>query len=190
MTTDAFVYILASKKNGTLYTGVTSDLSRRIAEHKSKSVPGFTSQYGVDRLVWYLAGDDIVAAIELEKKIKNRPRQWKIALIEKTNPDWRDLSEDFMNGSCDYAQDDLQVRARDDAKACARGEGSGGAQLPSRRSARSRRIWEAGARDDGSSPVPPPRHSARSRRIQTVSGEQSDTSRFEGEVVKYVEQDR
>ena len=88
----AYVYILASKRNGTLYTGVTSNLERRILEHKAKVNTGFTEKYGVSMLVWYTAGTSIKAAIELEKKIKNRGRQWKINLIEKMNPTWTDLS--------------------------------------------------------------------------------------------------
>jgi len=108
MSKQAFVYILASKRNGTLYTGVTSNLVKRIYEHKTQAHPGsFTAKYSVDKLVWYEIGDDITAAIELEKKIKNRNRAWKLALIEKNNPEWKDLSSDFLDfGSCDFAQDD------------------------------------------------------------------------------------
>jgi putative endonuclease len=92
----AYVYMLASKKNGTLYTGVTSSLEKRLYEHKTKAhTSSFTAKYDVNMLVWYVAGDDISAAIELEKKIKNRNRAWKISLIEKSNPDWMDLSLDF-----------------------------------------------------------------------------------------------
>jgi len=92
----AYVYILANRKNGALYTGVTSDLACRMVEHKTKAHPGFTAEYGVDQLMWYMAGQDIRSAIELEKKIKNRNRSWKVALIERTNPTWRDLSQDFL----------------------------------------------------------------------------------------------
>lgn len=106
MMQQAFVYILASKKNGTLYTGVTSHLFKRMHEHKTKShIESFTAKYGVDKLVWYEAGQDIAAAIELEKKIKNRPRAWKIALIEKSNPAWRDLSLDFLDSATDARND-------------------------------------------------------------------------------------
>ncbi|MGL5948824.1 MAG: GIY-YIG nuclease family protein [Aeromonas sp.] len=91
----AYVYILASAKHGTLYTGVTSDLTRRIYEHKQHLGAGFTARYNVARLVWFIAGADIYAAITLEKKIKNRSRQWKIDLIERANPDWLDLSLDW-----------------------------------------------------------------------------------------------
>lgn len=96
MSKAAYVYILASKKNGTLYTGVTSDLERRIYQHRHHLLAGFTSKYDVTRLVWYKQGDDIREAIAVEKKIKNRGRKWKIALIEKTNPDWRDLAESWQ----------------------------------------------------------------------------------------------
>jgi putative endonuclease len=91
-----YVYILAGDKNGTLYTGVTNDLPRRIMEHKTKEYKGFTDKYDVDILVWFDFGTSIENAIALEKKIKNRSRQWKIDLIEKTNPNWRDLSKDFL----------------------------------------------------------------------------------------------
>ncbi len=86
-----YVYILASRKHGTLYLGVTSDLVRRVCEHKSKAAPGFTAKYRVDRLVWFEAHDDVTAAISREKKIKKWRRDWKITLIEADNPDWHDL---------------------------------------------------------------------------------------------------
>ena len=93
MKKQAFVYILANKKNGTLYTGVTSNLIKRMYEHKNKIYPtSFTAKYNIDKLVWYQIGNDIVSAIELEKKIKDRNRNWKINLIEKQNPQWLDLS--------------------------------------------------------------------------------------------------
>ena len=82
------VYILASRKHGTLYHGVTNDLVRRVDEHKIKAVPGFTSKYGVDRLVWYECYDDPVSAITREKELKKWRRDWKISLIEEDNPDW------------------------------------------------------------------------------------------------------
>ncbi len=86
-----FVYILASQKNGTLYIGVTGDLVRRVHEHKTKATPGFTSQYGVDLLVWFDQTDSVESAIAAEKRLKRWNRDWKIALIEKANPEWRDL---------------------------------------------------------------------------------------------------
>lgn len=88
----AYVYVLASGYNGTLYVGVTSDLARRVYEHRNHLVPGFTDRYDVTRLVWYVAGASIVDAIALEKKIKNRSRRWKIDLIERENPSWEDLA--------------------------------------------------------------------------------------------------
>jgi putative endonuclease len=85
-----FVYILASRRNGTLYTGVTSDLRRRVWAHKQDALEGFTKRYGVHRLVYYEAHDDIRDAIQREKRIKTWNRQWKLELIEKDNPNWRD----------------------------------------------------------------------------------------------------
>jgi putative endonuclease len=84
-------YLLASAKFGTLYLGVTNDLTRRVYEHKTKAVPGFTSRYGVDRLVWFECYDDPTTAIAREKEIKKWRRDWKISLIEQANPDWFDL---------------------------------------------------------------------------------------------------
>ncbi|MER0237619.1 GIY-YIG nuclease family protein [Fulvimarina sp. MAC8] len=86
-----FVYIMASKKGGTLYTGVTSDLSHRVYEHKNGLTPGFTSRYSCKRLVWYEEHFDIRDAITREKTIKRWPRQWKIDLIETINPEWTEL---------------------------------------------------------------------------------------------------
>lgn len=104
MTKTAYVYILASKKRGTLYTSVTNNLERRMYEHKQHLHDGFTHKYDVTRLVWFEQGEDITAAISLEKKIKNRNRQWKINLIEKTNPNWDDLSAGWVDsGFCDSA---------------------------------------------------------------------------------------
>lgn len=99
MSKTAFVYILASKRNGTLYTGVTSNLERRMSEHKHHLLDGFTDKYDVTRLVWFTQGEDICEAITLEKKIKNRNRQWKITLIEKTNPNWDDLAASWMDSA-------------------------------------------------------------------------------------------
>ncbi len=90
-----YVYILASKRNGTLYIGVTNDLSRRLAEHKNKLISGFTAKYNVHTLVYYESTSDINSAISREKQIKEWKRIWKIELIEKENPDWKDLSEDW-----------------------------------------------------------------------------------------------
>jgi putative endonuclease len=88
----AHVYILASRRHGTLYTGVTSNLAQRLHQHRQHLLDGFTGRYGVTRLVWHVHGEDIAAAITLEKQIKNRDRAWKIALIERENPEWQDLA--------------------------------------------------------------------------------------------------
>jgi len=87
-----FVYMLASKRNGTLDVGVTNNLARRAGEHRDKIVPGFTKRYGVDILVWYEVFDDINDAIAREKQIKGWNRAWKIRLIEKSNSGWNDLA--------------------------------------------------------------------------------------------------
>jgi putative endonuclease len=86
-----YLYLLASKPYGTLYVGVTSDLPRRVFEHKNKAVPGFTGRYGVDKLVWFEAHDSVEAAIRREKQLKEWRRNWKISLIEQDNPHWIDL---------------------------------------------------------------------------------------------------
>src|SRR4051812_5652030 len=93
MDTRFFVYILASKRNGTLYIGVTNNLARRNAEHKAKLVPGFTRTYRVVQLVHVEAFDSILEARAREHSLKRWRRAWKIELIEKSNPDWRDLTD-------------------------------------------------------------------------------------------------
>ena len=90
---DYFVYILASKRNGTLYTGLTNDLTRRMWEHKTGYIKGFTHKYNVKTLVWFEHHTDIDHAIAREKRIKRWRRAWKLNLIEKNNPAWRDLSD-------------------------------------------------------------------------------------------------
>ena len=90
------VYILASKRNGTLYIGVTSDLIKRIYEHKNDLVAGFTRKYKVHRLVYYETHDSMESAISREKQIKKWNRDWKLRLIEERNPDWRDLWEEIV----------------------------------------------------------------------------------------------
>jgi putative endonuclease len=92
-----YVYLLASKKHDTLYLGVTNDLVRRVYEHRTKAVPGFTSRYGVDKLVWFEIHDTAEAAITREKELKKWRRDWKIRLIEETNPDWADLYSGISN---------------------------------------------------------------------------------------------
>jgi putative endonuclease len=86
-----YVYLLASRRHGTLYLGITNDLVRRVHEHKCHRAPGFTARYTVDRLVWFETYDDPAHAIAREKGIKKWRRDWKIRLIEDQNPDWRDL---------------------------------------------------------------------------------------------------
>jgi putative endonuclease len=88
-----YVYILASKRNGTLYIGVTNDLARRVMEHREGLVPGFTKKYGVKTLVYYETFDDINAAIHRETRLKKYKREWKINLIQQHNVEWRDLTE-------------------------------------------------------------------------------------------------
>jgi len=90
------VYILASSRNGTLYTGVTSNLVQRIWQHKSNLVEGFTKKYGVHTLVWFEPHATMESAIGREKAIKEWHRAWKLKLIESTNPQWRDLYEDIV----------------------------------------------------------------------------------------------
>ena len=88
-----YVYLLASRRNGTLYLGVTRDLVRRVYEHKQKAVPSFTSRYNITRLVWFEVYDDPTSAISREKELKKWKRSWKIQLIEAQNPRWEDLYE-------------------------------------------------------------------------------------------------
>jgi putative endonuclease len=90
------VYLLASKRNGTLYTGVTSSLLKRVWEHKNNLVESFTSKYGVHTLVWYEIHDTMETAIQREKTIKNWKRAWKMKVIEAMNPEWRDLYPDLL----------------------------------------------------------------------------------------------
>jgi putative endonuclease len=90
------VYILASRRNGTLYVGVTSDLIRRVWEHRQGQVEGFTKKYGVHRLVYYELHTSMAEAILREKHLKKWKRAWKVELIEKENPQWRDLWLDLV----------------------------------------------------------------------------------------------
>ena len=89
------VYILASRRNGTLYVGVTSDLIKRVWQHKNDLVEGFTKQYGVHVLVWYESHETMESAIKREKAIKKWNRRWKLKLIEQSNPQWRDLYKEL-----------------------------------------------------------------------------------------------
>lgn len=90
------VYIVASKKNGTLYVGVTSDLVKRVYEHKESVIEGFTKKYGCKILVFYELHETMISAISREKQIKGGSRKKKLILIETVNPDWRDLYEDII----------------------------------------------------------------------------------------------
>ena len=92
-----YVYIMSNRPNGTLYVGVTSNLSRRCGEHKSGQFPGFTRQYGLDRLVYWETFGDIRDAIQREKAVKRWRRAWKTRLIMQSNPNWADLSVDILS---------------------------------------------------------------------------------------------
>lgn len=92
-----YVYILASKRNGTLYTGVTNDLERRVYEHKNNIIKGFTSKYNVHNLVYFEETNDVIEALALVKRIKGWLRKKKVALIESANPEWKDLSKDWFD---------------------------------------------------------------------------------------------
>jgi putative endonuclease len=91
MTKQPAVYILSSKRNGTLYVGVTSDLVKRVWEHRNNLVEGFSKRYNVHNLVWYELHESMDSAINREKRLKGWKRKWKLQLIEKTNPNWEDL---------------------------------------------------------------------------------------------------
>jgi putative endonuclease len=93
---DYYVYILASKKNGTLYVGVTNNLLRRIYEHRNDMIEGFTKKYKVHRLVYHAHFESIESAINWEKKLKRWRRKWKLELIEKENPQWEDLYDTLV----------------------------------------------------------------------------------------------
>ncbi len=90
-----YVYMLASRRNGTLYIGVTNDLVRRVWEHKEGVVDGFTKSYGVHRLVWFESTENVHSALQRERTMKHWKRAWKVALIEEDNPDWADLYDEI-----------------------------------------------------------------------------------------------
>ena len=90
-----YVYILTNQKRGTLYIGVTNDLTRRMDEHKNKEVDGFTKKYNVSKLVYFESTEEVESAISREKVLKHWNREWKINLIENINPEWKDLSLEF-----------------------------------------------------------------------------------------------
>jgi len=91
------VYLMANKRNGTLYVGVTSNLAKRVYEHKHEMVSGFTKQHGCKMLVWYEVHESAESAITKEKQIKNWKREWKINRIIEMNPEWKDLYDDICN---------------------------------------------------------------------------------------------
>jgi len=101
------VYILASRRNGTLYIGVTNNLLRRVYEHKKKIIKGFTSKYNVDKLVYFEESDDVHSAIALEKQLKKYNRSWKLNMIEKFNPDWNDFYYEY--GGTDDLFDEMYI---------------------------------------------------------------------------------
>jgi len=92
-----YVYILTNKSNKVLYTGITSNLIKRVYEHKQKLVDGFTKRYNVNKLVYYDYSEDVYGAIQREKQIKGKLRKKKIEMIEKMNPEWKDLYEELIN---------------------------------------------------------------------------------------------
>jgi len=91
-----YVYILTNRPNGTLYVGVTSDLVRRVAEHREGAVKGFTKRYGLKRLVYFEVYDDVVTAIQREKNMKHWSRTWKVRLVLQSNPQWNDLFDGLL----------------------------------------------------------------------------------------------
>jgi putative endonuclease len=115
-----FVYILASRHYGTLYTGVTNDLCRRMLEHREGRVPGFTKKYRVSKLVYFEEFAHVTAAIQREKSLKEWPRAWKINLIERDNPHWQDLFLALFDAEPDVAASGTRIemgpghKARDD----------------------------------------------------------------------------
>ena len=100
-----FTYIVASGRNGTIYTGSTDDLVTRVSQHKNKTFEGFTSKHGVDRLVWYEVFESREAAFRRERRIKKWRRHWKLELIEKMNPGWDDLHDRIRLGNLKDAKD-------------------------------------------------------------------------------------
>ena len=100
-----FTYIVASGRTGTIYTGSTDDLVTRVFQHKNKTFKGFTTKHGVDQLVWYEVFDSRSAAFKRERQIKKWNRLWRLDLIEKANPGWRDLHEELRLGDLKDAKD-------------------------------------------------------------------------------------
>ena len=114
MSKEAFVYFMASPTNSTLYVGVTNNLLRRVAEHKSHNISGFTAKYHCTKLVYFEATDHMIAAIAREKQLKNWKRDWKNELIAKTNAAWRDLGPEI--GVTDVLVQEIAGQARNDAE--------------------------------------------------------------------------
>jgi putative endonuclease len=145
------VYILASQPNGTLYIGTTSHLIKRIGQHKNNQVEGFTQKYQVHRLVYFERHATMLAAIRREKQLKKWMRAWKIALIEKTNPAWRDLWEDIRqlvhSGGIVWipAFAGMTMKAKAAGMGSSLGRGRGGAKM----------CWAAGTGKTSSWPVAP-----------------------------------
>ena len=102
-----YVYILANKRGGVLYLGTTNDLMRRVYEHRQGLVEGFTKKYCIDRLVYYEQTNDVMSAITREKQIKKWNRKWKIRLIEKCNPRWEDLYEQYIRFPAEASGNDM-----------------------------------------------------------------------------------
>jgi putative endonuclease len=113
MSKEAFVYFMASPNNTTLYVGVTSNLLRRVVEHKSRKTPGFTAKYHCTKLVYFEMTDHMISAIAREKQLKNWKREWKNELIAKNNLNWRDLAPEI--GVTDALLQEIAGQARNDA---------------------------------------------------------------------------
>jgi len=111
------VYILASKRNGTLYVGVTSNLVKRVWEHKNDMAEGFTKRYAVHRLVWYELHENMESAISREKRIKGWKRKWKLQLIERDNSNWQDLYYQVVSLDSGLRRNDGQQQEKNEAKA-------------------------------------------------------------------------
>jgi len=112
-----FVYILANKKKGTLYIGVTNNLLRRVLEHKDKIIKGFTSKYDVNKLVYYEMFGNVNYAIQREKRLKEWHRDWKIRLIEENNKEWKDLFYDLIDEKdIEYLREAIKLREEEKSK--------------------------------------------------------------------------
>ncbi len=107
-----YVYIMASQRYGTLYVGITNDLVRRVHEHRTDAVEGFTKKYHVHRLVYHEQTDDILSALAREKQLKKWERKWKVELIEAENPEWEDLYEGLVDPGIGIKPNVTQARPR------------------------------------------------------------------------------